>query len=181
MWRIIIGVDIINRIIINIIIAVLIFSCGGISKINKKYKREMESIINVKTQHWNTNEDSLNFYIHISIPIKNMFPNNWLYSRIPKKIITSGEAISEVVKSVPGVNPGNVKSVSAGVDFRRFDFKINGIKVFVGFGDRPPKLGSSIAFDNQSKALNEIYVMAASKSIFYKTITKLCFFERNIK
>jgi len=45
---------------------------------------------------------------HISIPIKNMFPNNWLYSRIPRKIITSGEAISAVVKSVPGVKPENV-------------------------------------------------------------------------
>ena len=74
---------------------------------------------------------------HISIPIKNMFPNNWLYSRIPRKIITSGEAISEVVKSVPGVNPGNVKSVSAGVDFRRFDFKINGIKIREELGVNP--------------------------------------------
>ena len=74
---------------------------------------------------------------HISIPIKNMFPNNWLYSRIPRKIITSGEAISEVVKSVPGVNPRNVKSVSAGVDFRRFDFKINGIKIREELGVNP--------------------------------------------
>ena len=74
---------------------------------------------------------------HISIPINNMFPNNLLYSRIPRKIITSGEAISEVVKSVPGVNPGNVKSVSAGVDFRRFDFKINGIKIREELGVNP--------------------------------------------
>ena len=74
---------------------------------------------------------------HIYITIKNMFPNNWLYSRIPRKIITSGEAISEVVKSVHGVNPGNVKSVSAGVDFRRFDFKINGIKIREELGVNP--------------------------------------------
>ncbi len=74
---------------------------------------------------------------HISIPINNMFPNNLLYSRIPRKIITSGEAISEVVKSVPGVNPGNVKSVSAGVDFRRFDLKINGIKIREELGVNP--------------------------------------------
>ena len=63
---------------------------------------------------------------HISIPIKSIFPNNWLYSRIPKKIITSGEAISNVVTSVSGVKAENVKSVAAGVDFRRFDFNING-------------------------------------------------------
>lgn len=63
---------------------------------------------------------------HISIPIKSIFPNNWLYSRIPKKIITSGEAISNVVNGVSGVKAENVKSVAAGVDFRRFDFNING-------------------------------------------------------
>ena len=63
---------------------------------------------------------------HISIPIKSIFPNNWLYSRIPKKIITSGEAISNVVTGVSGVKAENVKSVAAGVDFRRFDFNING-------------------------------------------------------
>ena len=74
---------------------------------------------------------------HISIPIKNMFPNNLLYSKIPQKIITSGEAISEVVKSVSGVKPENVKSVSAGVDFRRFDFRINGIKVREELGVNP--------------------------------------------
>ena len=66
---------------------------------------------------------------HISIPIKSVFPNNWLYSRIPKKVITSGEAISEIVKSVSGVKSENVKSISAGVDFRRFDFKIDGQKI----------------------------------------------------
>jgi len=74
---------------------------------------------------------------HISIPIKNMFPNNWLYSRIPRKIITSGEAISEVVKSVPGVKPENVKSVSAGVDFRRFDFNIDGTNIRKELGVNP--------------------------------------------
>ena len=69
MWHIIIGVGIINRIIINIFIALLIFSCGGISKINKKSKGKIKSKINVKTQYWNTTEDSLNFYVHISIPL----------------------------------------------------------------------------------------------------------------
>jgi len=62
---------------------------------------------------------------HISIPIKSFFPNNWLYSKIPKKIITSGEAISKVVSSVSGVDPKNIISISAGVDFKRFDFNID--------------------------------------------------------
>tara|TARA_Y100001934_G_scaffold96049_1_gene118609 strand:- start:458 stop:1573 length:1116 start_codon:yes stop_codon:yes gene_type:complete len=62
---------------------------------------------------------------HISIPIKKNFVNNWLYSNIPKKIITSGEAISKIVSSVPGVDRAKVKSISAGVDFKRFDFNID--------------------------------------------------------
>ncbi len=63
---------------------------------------------------------------HISIPITSIAPNSWLYSKVPKKIITSGEAISEIVSSVPGVDPENVKSISAGVDLRKFNFKIDG-------------------------------------------------------
>ena len=45
---------------------------------------------------------------HISIPIKGVFPNNLLYSKIPRKIITSGEVISDIVKSVSGVKAKNV-------------------------------------------------------------------------
>ena len=80
---------------------------------------------------------------HISIPIKSVFPNNWLYSRIPKKIITSGEAISNVVTGVSGVIPENVKSISAGVDFRRFDFKIDGgsIRSELGIKAEQPLIG----------------------------------------
>ena len=66
---------------------------------------------------------------HISIPIKTNFLNNWLYSYIPKRIITSGEAISEVVASVPGVDRADIKSISAGVDFKRFDFNIDCSKI----------------------------------------------------
>lgn len=74
---------------------------------------------------------------HISVPIKSIFPNNWLYSKIPQKIITSGEAISEVVKSVAGVKSENVKSVSAGVDFRRFNFKTDGTRIREELGVKP--------------------------------------------
>jgi len=66
---------------------------------------------------------------HISIPITSVAPNSWLYSKIPKKIITSGKVISEIVSSVSGVEPRNVKSISAGVDLRKFDFKIDGRKI----------------------------------------------------
>ena len=77
---------------------------------------------------------------HISIPIKGIFPNNLLYSKIPRKIITSGEAISEIVKSVSGVNKKNVKSVSAGVDFKKFDFNLDGKRIRDELGIKPGQL-----------------------------------------
>ena len=49
----------------------MILSCAGISKKNRSSKIKNESKINVNTQHWNTTEDSLNFYVHFSIPLNN--------------------------------------------------------------------------------------------------------------
>lgn len=63
---------------------------------------------------------------HVSLPIRDFFPNNWLYSKAPDHIITSGEAISDLVRRVKGVRPENVSSVSAGVDLKRFDFHLSG-------------------------------------------------------
>ena len=74
---------------------------------------------------------------HISIPIKGIFPNNLLYSQIPRKIITSGEAISEIVKSVSGVKTKNVKSVSAGVDLKKFNFNLDRKKIRDELGIKP--------------------------------------------
>ena len=63
---------------------------------------------------------------HVSIPVKNYFPKNWIYSSFPARIITSGEAISAEMIRLDGVIPDKVVSVSAGVDMRRFDFNISG-------------------------------------------------------
>ena len=71
MWHFIIGAGIIKTNITYIIIAMMILSCAGISKKNRSSKIKNESKINVNTQHWNTTEDSLNFYVHFSIPINN--------------------------------------------------------------------------------------------------------------
>ena len=49
----------------------MILSCAGISKKNRSSKIKNESKINVNTQHWNTTEDSLNFYVYFSIPLNN--------------------------------------------------------------------------------------------------------------
>jgi GWxTD domain-containing protein len=70
-WHFIIGVGIIKTNITYIIIAMMILSCAGISKKNRSSKIKNESKINVNTQHWNTTEDSLNFYVHFSIPLNN--------------------------------------------------------------------------------------------------------------
>ena len=69
MWHFIIGVDIIKNILIYIIISILFFSCAGKTKLGKRSKDRVKSNISIKTQYWNTTNDSLNFYVHISIPI----------------------------------------------------------------------------------------------------------------
>ncbi|MEE9259424.1 MAG: glycosyltransferase family 4 protein [Nitrospinaceae bacterium] len=63
---------------------------------------------------------------HISIPVKNIFPNTLIYSSFPERIITSGEAISEIISGLPGVAAETVVSIPAGVDLRRFDCRISG-------------------------------------------------------
>ena len=49
----------------------MILSCAGISKKNRSSRVKNESKINVNTQHWNTTKDSLNFYVHFSMPLNN--------------------------------------------------------------------------------------------------------------
>lgn len=63
---------------------------------------------------------------HVSIPVKNYFPKNWIYSSFPARIVTSGEAISQQMTRLNGVTPGKVVSVSAGVDLSRFDCNLPG-------------------------------------------------------
>lgn len=63
---------------------------------------------------------------HVSLPVKDFFPNHLLYSYFPERIITSGAAISETVKKIRGVDPDKVVSITAGVDLRRFDASLSG-------------------------------------------------------
>jgi len=66
---------------------------------------------------------------HVSLPVKDFFPNHLIYSHIPERILTSGKAISDILKKVRYVNPDKVISIPAGVDLRRFDSAISGEKV----------------------------------------------------
>jgi glycosyltransferase involved in cell wall biosynthesis len=66
---------------------------------------------------------------HVSIPVKNIPPKNWVYSKFPARIITSGEEVSRRMLAIDGVTPERVVSVSAGVDLRKFDSRISGAAV----------------------------------------------------
>jgi|TARA_B110000116_G_scaffold266358_1_gene276971 GWxTD domain-containing protein len=68
-WHFIIGVDIIKKYSYYFLFTLLIFSCAGISKINKKSKVTIESKIKVQTQYWNMTSDSINLYTHIALPL----------------------------------------------------------------------------------------------------------------
>lgn len=63
---------------------------------------------------------------HVSIPVKNYFPKNLVYSHFPERILTSGETIRNIITGLSGVSAEKVISVSSGVDMYRFDCKIPG-------------------------------------------------------
>ena len=66
---------------------------------------------------------------HVSIPVKNYFPKNLIYSHFPDKIITSGTTIQDLMLGLDGVTAEKVTSIVAGVDTRRFDCNISGEKI----------------------------------------------------
>lgn len=74
---------------------------------------------------------------HVSIPVKNHFPNNWLYANFPKRILTSGEAIRKLMIQLKGVTAEQVVSIPAGVDMHRFDLNISGEKIRTELGLKP--------------------------------------------
>jgi len=74
---------------------------------------------------------------HVSIPVKNIFPNNWLYSNFPERILTSGESIRNHLIQLNGVTAEQVVSISPGVDMRRFDPGVSGDKIRSELGLEP--------------------------------------------
>jgi glycosyltransferase involved in cell wall biosynthesis len=62
---------------------------------------------------------------HVSIPVKNFFPKNAVYSYFPNKIIASGETIRLMMANITGVKEEDTYSIPAGVDIKRFDFNIS--------------------------------------------------------
>jgi glycosyltransferase involved in cell wall biosynthesis len=80
---------------------------------------------------------------HVKIPIHNHIFNRWLYATAPRRILTSGEGIANLVSEQAGVAADKIKSIPAGVDFRRFDFKISGekIRAELGLSPQQPLIG----------------------------------------
>ncbi len=74
---------------------------------------------------------------HVSIAVKNIFPNNWLYSYFPERILTSGEAIRKLLIGLNGVTEEQVVSIPAGVDMQRFDPGVSGDAVRAELGLHP--------------------------------------------
>lgn len=74
---------------------------------------------------------------HVSIPVKNIFPNNWLYSNFPERILTSGESIRNHLIRLNGVTAEQVVSIPPGVDMRRFDPSVSGDKIRSELGLKP--------------------------------------------
>ena len=80
---------------------------------------------------------------HVMIPIRNHIFNRWLYAKAPSRVLTSGKGIAKMVSEHAGVSTDKIKSIPAGVDFRRFDFQISGKKIReeLGVGPHQPLIG----------------------------------------
>lgn len=80
---------------------------------------------------------------HVMIPIRNHIFNRWLYAKAPSRILVSGRGIAKMVSEHVGVAADKIISIPAGVDFRRFDFKISGAKIReeLGVGPHQPLIG----------------------------------------
>jgi glycosyltransferase involved in cell wall biosynthesis len=74
---------------------------------------------------------------HVKIPIRNHIFNRWLYAKAPRRILTSGHGIAQMVSEQVGIPLEKIKSIPAGVDFRRFDFNISGEKIRKELGVNP--------------------------------------------
>jgi glycosyltransferase involved in cell wall biosynthesis len=80
---------------------------------------------------------------HVMIPIRNHVFNRWLYAKVPRRILTSGKGIAEMVSEQAGVSIDKIESIPAGVDLRRFDYKISGerIRKELGVSSHQPLIG----------------------------------------
>jgi len=74
---------------------------------------------------------------HVMIPIRNHIFNRWLYAKAPRRILSSGEGIAKMISENIGVSTEKIKSIPAGVDFRRFDCQISGEKIREELGVKP--------------------------------------------
>ena len=74
---------------------------------------------------------------HVMIPIRNHIFNRWLYAKAPSRILASGRGIVKMVSEHAGVSTEKITSIPAGVDFRRFDFRVSGEKIREELGMSP--------------------------------------------
>jgi glycosyltransferase involved in cell wall biosynthesis len=80
---------------------------------------------------------------HVMIPIRDHIFNRWLYNKVPKRILTSGKGIAAMISKHIGVPAEKIKSIPAGVDFRKFDHQISGEKIRqeLGMSSHQPLIG----------------------------------------
>jgi glycosyltransferase involved in cell wall biosynthesis len=80
---------------------------------------------------------------HVSIPVKRR--RNFVYNALCDRIISSGEAIRDVLVQ-GGVDPDKIVAIPAGVDVERFHPAVSGAAVCREFGCTAPVIGTVAMF-----------------------------------
>jgi glycosyltransferase involved in cell wall biosynthesis len=57
---------------------------------------------------------------HVSVPVARGLQNRWLYGRVPKRVVTTGEAIRAMLIERLKLEPAHVVSIPTGTDLSRF-------------------------------------------------------------
>jgi glycosyltransferase involved in cell wall biosynthesis len=57
---------------------------------------------------------------HISTPVSRGLQNRWLYGRVPKRVVTTGEAIRSMLIDRLKLNPAHVVSIPTGTNLSRY-------------------------------------------------------------
>lgn len=101
---------------------------------------------------------------HLSIPIKPGFASRLLYRIIPDAVVTTGEAIRELVIEKAEVPPDRVVSIPTGIDLEQFDpSRVDGelFRKELGLAEGTPLIGT-VGMLRRMKGL-QYFILAAAR------------------
>jgi glycosyltransferase involved in cell wall biosynthesis len=96
---------------------------------------------------------------HISAPVKNDWANRWLYGKAVKRVVTTGEAISQLLVNTLGLRQEQVLSIPTGIDLQRYQPRLPEAQ--------PPHTPESFGFPSGAKMVGIVATLRSWKGHRY--------------